>query len=188
MPRRGDGFFIWISVPRGWKIKIGDSISINGVCSTARAVKNGKFEVEYMPETLDKTTAGAFEKDIIVNLEKSLKMSDLLDGHIVQGHVDCVGEVIGRKKVGESEILRIRVPQKTMKFIAPKGSVAVDGVSLTVVDMGKDWFSVSLVSYTIKNTNLKFLKAGDRVNVETDVLAKYVINYLSTKSQISNFK
>jgi riboflavin synthase len=172
-------FFVFIELPKGWKMKLGDSVSVNGVCSTVRSVKNGKFEVEYMPETLDKTTAGAFKKGAIVNLEKSLKMSDLLDGHIVQGHVDCIGKVIGIKDVGESVVMKIGVPGKLIKFIAPKGSITVDGVSLTVVDTGKDWFSVSLVSYTLENTNLGVMKVGGMVNVETDVLAKYIVNYLN---------
>jgi riboflavin synthase len=160
-------------------------------------VKKNKFEVEYMPETLVKTTVGSFKEEIVVNLEKSLRISDLLDGHIVQGHVDCVGKIIviqhpsalaghlpsseGRKMRSASVVLKVRVPAKYMKFIAPKGSVAIDGISLTIVDTGKNWFSVSLVSYTIENTNLKYVKIGDRVNVETDVLAKYIINYLQRK-------
>jgi riboflavin synthase len=144
-------------------------------------MKKSLFEVEYMPETLVKTTVGSYKKGVVVNLERSLKMSDLLDGHIVQGHVDCVGKIVNVKAAGESKVMKISVPVKFKKFIAPKGSVAIDGISLTVVDTGKDWLAVSLVSYTLENTNLRILKIGDKVNIETDVLAKYVYNILNTK-------
>lgn len=169
--------FVEVEKPSGWKIKEGESISINGVCSTARKINNKIFEVEYMPETIKKTTVGSFEKGTIVNLEKSLKMDDLLDGHMVQGHIDTQGKIIEKKKVQESEIVKVRVPKKFMVFIAPKGSVSIDGISLTVVDTGKDWFTVSLVSYTIDNTNMHALDRGDEVNIETDVLAKYIYNF-----------
>jgi riboflavin synthase len=200
--QNGGSFFVVIEKPKIWKIKAGDSISINGVCSTVRVVKKDKFEVEYMPETLAKTTVGNFEKGGVVNLERSLKINDLLDGHIVQGHVDGVGVIMNIEKISESVVMRISAPRNLIKFIAPKGSVAIDGISLTVVDTGKDWlaatpkdknknqkkkkelvwwFSVSLVSYTLENTNLKYVKIGDRVNIETDVLAKYIVNYLKNK-------
>lgn len=172
--------FVEVKKPSGWKIKEGESISINGVCSTARKINSRIFEVEYMPETIKKTTVGSFEKGTIVNLEKSLKMDDLLDGHMVQGHIDTRGKIVEKKKVQESEIVKVRVPKKFMVFIAPKGSVSIDGISLTVVDTGKDWFTVSLVSYTIDNTNMHALVDGDEVNIETDVLAKYIYNFYKT--------
>ncbi|MDD3498073.1 MAG: riboflavin synthase [Candidatus Moranbacteria bacterium] len=169
--------FVEVKKPSGWKIWEGGSISINGVCSTVRRFDSKIFEVEYMPETIKKTTVGGFKKGTVVNLEKSLKMNDLLDGHLVQGHIDARGEIIEKKKVKESEIVKVRVLKKFMVFIAPKGSVSIDGISLTVVDAGADWFTVSLVSYTIENTNMHALKVGDEVNVETDVLAKYLYNF-----------
>jgi riboflavin synthase len=170
--------FVSIQKPAGWKIGLGDSISINGVCSTVKEMDKKSFMVEYMPETLKKTTVGEFVKGTKVNLEKSLKMSDLLDGHLVQGHVDCRGKIIEIKKVKESKVMKISVPQKFMKLIAPKGSVSVDGISLTVVDTGSNWFTVSLVSYTLDNTNLGSVKEGDEVNIETDVIAKYIFNII----------
>lgn len=166
--------FIMISIPRGWKIWEGESISINGVCSTVRMVSKNNFEVEYMPETIKKTTVGKFKKGTIVNLEKSLKMSDLLDGHLVMGHIDCTGKIMEIKKAKESKVIKIMIPEKFMKFIVEKGSAAVDGISLTVVDTGKNWFSVSLVSYTLKNTNLGEIKKGKSVNIEVDIIAKYL--------------
>jgi riboflavin synthase len=167
-------FFVDIQKPKGWVIKKGESISINGVCSTVKNLSEKAFQVEYMPETISKTTASSFEKGTEVNLEKSLRINDLLDGHIVQGHIDTTGKIIEIKKAKESKVMKIEVPEKFMKFIANKGSVSVDGISLTVVETGKKWFSVSLVSYTLENTNLGCIKVGEKVNIETDVLAKYL--------------
>ena len=174
---RKGSLFVEIKKPAGWKIKNGESISINGVCSTVRKLNSRIFEVEYMPETIKKTTVGEFKKGLIVNLEKSLGINDLLDGHMVQGHIDTRGKIIEKKKVKESEIVKVQVPKKFMVYIAPKGSVSTDGISLTVVDTGANWFTVSLVSYTIKNTNMHVLNIGDKVNIETDVLAKYIYNF-----------
>ncbi len=178
---KGGSFFVLIKKPPKWKIKKGESISINGVCSTVRNANKNNFEVEYMPETLKRTTAGDFRNGTKVNLERSLSMGDFLGGHFVQGHIDGVGKVLKVYKAGKSQILRICVPKKLMKFIAEKGSIAVDGVSLTVVETGKNWFSVSLVSYTLENTNLGGLKAGDKVNIETDMLAKHLERLLKLK-------
>ena len=171
--QKENSFFVEIMIPKGWKVWEGESISINGVCSTVKNINNNFFTVEYMPETIKKTTVGNFKQKTRVNLEKSLKMNDLLDGHIVQGHIDTPGKIIKILDIKESKIFKIKIPQKFMKFIAEKGSVSVDGISLTVVDVGRDWFTVSLVSYTLENTNLGEMRAGDEVNIETDVLAKY---------------
>lgn len=179
---RKESLFLEIARPKSWKISLGDSISINGICSTVKKANANIFEVEYMPETIKKTTAGTWKKDTAVNLEKSLKLSDLLDGHIVQGHIDTRGKVINIKKDKESKIIKIQIPQKFMRLVAEKGSVSIDGISLTVVGAGKNWFSVSLVSYTLDNTNLGKIKIGEEVNVETDVLAKYLDKLLSTQS------
>jgi riboflavin synthase len=172
--------FAQIKIPKGWKVKLGESISVNGVCSTVIKVTKNSFTVEWMPETIKKTTVSDFQKGAQVNLERSLRVGDLMDGHIVQGHVDCVGKVIEIKKVKESKVIKIRVPKEFMKFLAPKGSVSVDGISLTIVDSKKDWFSVSLVSYTLENTNLGKIKLGEKVNIEVDALAKYIFNILKS--------
>ncbi len=136
-------FFVEIEIPRGWKIKLGESISVNGVCSTvakvnkANKVHKDTFVVEYMPETIKKTTVGDFQKGTEVNLEKSLRVGDLFDGHLVQGHVDCVGKISEVRKVKKSKVLKIEAPKEFMKFLAPKGSFAVDGISLTIVGSKK---------------------------------------------------
>jgi riboflavin synthase len=172
--KRNGSLFVLIRIPGKWKIWEGESISINGVCSTVRSLNKTSFEVEYMPETIKKTTVGNFKKGVEVNLEKSLKISDLLDGHLVQGHIDTRGIVKDIRKVKKSKVLKIEVAKQFMKYIADKGSVSVDGVSLTVVETGANWFTVSLVSYTLENTNLGNIEMNDAVNIETDILAKYL--------------
>lgn len=176
--------FVEIKIPRGWKIKLGESISINGVCSTIKKVSKYNFTVEWMPETVKKTTVGDFRKGTEANLERSLRVGDLMDGHIVQGHVDCVGKIIEIKKVKQSVVMKIQVPKEFMRFLAPKGSVSVDGISLTIVESEKDWFSVSLVSYTLENTNLGKIKVGEKVNIETDAIAKYIFNILKSSKYV----
>lgn len=178
---KGGSFFAVIKKPKEWKIKIGDSISINGVCSTVRSLKKNSFEIEYMPETLKKTTAGSFRKGRMVNLEKSLTMNQLIDGHIVQGHIDARGRIIEIKKVKKSKVMKIQAPRKVMALIAEKGSVSLDGISLTVVETKKNWFSVSLVDYTLKNTNLGSIEEGEEVNIETDILAKYIYKLIENR-------
>ena len=167
-------FFVDIKIPKGWKVKTGESISVNGVCSTVKRISGNNFVVEYMPETVKKTTVGSWKKDTEINLERSLRVGDLMDGHIVQGHVDCVGRIIEIKKVKQSKVMKIQVPKKFMRFIVSKGSIVVNGISLTIVNTRKNWFSVSLVSYTLKNTNLERIKVGEKVNIEVDVIAKYL--------------
>lgn len=169
-----ESLFVQIKKPQGWKVWLGQSIAINGVCSTVKKLGKSSFVVEYMPETIKKTTVGKYRKGTLVNLETSLKLNDLLDGHLVQGHVDTTGKILAVKKVQESIVLKIVIPLALMKFVADKGSVAVDGISLTVVATGKNWLTVSLVSFTLENTNLGKIKVGDEVNIETDVLAKYL--------------
>ncbi len=177
------GLFVEMKIPKGWKIKIGESISVNGVCSTVKKTGGNSFTVEYMPETVKKTTVDDFRKGASVNLERSLRVGDLMDGHIVQGHVDCVGKILEIKKVEQSKVMKIKVPKVFMKFLAPKGSVAVDGISLTIVGSKKDWLTVSLVSYTLENTNLGEIKVGEKVNIEVDAIAKYLERLLRNRNK-----
>lgn len=186
--QKNGSLFIWVKKPKGWNIWLGESISINGVCSTVKKVNMTDFLVEYMPETIKKTTAGFFRKGSLVNLEKSLKLSELLDGHLVQGHVDTTGKLESMKKTGQSVVMKIKISEKFMPLIADKGSVAIDGISLTVVSSGADWFTVSLVDYTLANTNLGNIKIGERVNVETDVLAKYLDKLLRSQKNAKRKK
>jgi riboflavin synthase len=171
---KNGSLLVVVKKPKGWKVWLGQSIAINGVCSTVKKIATSSFEVEYMPETISKTTVRNYKAGMTVNLETSLKLSDLVDGHLVQGHVDTVGKLAEIKPVKESVVLKIKAPTKFMKYIANQGSIALDGISLTVVATGKDWFTVSLVSFTLLHTNLGLLKVGAAVNIETDVLAKYL--------------
>ncbi len=155
------------------KLKKGESIAVNGVCSTVKSA--GKdISLEYMPETLMLSNLNSLKKNSTVNLEQSMRLRDRLDGHIVLGHIDGKGEILSIKKEGNSKVFNIKAPnQKFMKFLVYKGSVAVEGISLTVAKVFKNSFIVKIIPYTLKQTNLKFKKAGDAINLEFDILAKY---------------
>lgn len=152
-------------------VAVGDSIAVNGVCLTAVALRQAAFEVDVSQETLA-CTAG-FAAGTSVNLEKALRLSDRLGGHLVSGHVDGVGTVARCEAVGDNRMLAVSVPRDLEKFIACKGSVAVNGVSLTVNAVDGDEFTANLIPHTLQATNLRQLKTGDRVNLEADMVARY---------------
>jgi len=152
-------------------IAVGDSIAVDGTCLTVIELQSGCFEVEASQETL-RCTVG-FREGRYVNLEKALRFSDRLGGHIVTGHVDGVGEVTRCEDVGDNRRVTVTVPFDLAKYIARKGSVAMNGVSLTVNRVGGVDFSVNLIPLTLRSTNLRDLKPGDLVNIETDMLARY---------------
>ena len=165
-------------------LKLGDSIAVNGACLTAvgfgESGENGKseFSVDLSPETMRRTALGGLSEGRPVNLERALLVSDRMGGHIVQGHVDVTGRVMSTKPEGDSVIFRIRVPKRLDRYIVEKGFVAVDGISLTVVKRGASTFTLAVIPYTLENTNLASLSVGDRVNLEADILAKYVESLL----------
>lgn len=159
-------------------IKIGDSLACDGVCLTAVKIKNGQFMVELMPETLRLTKFDQIKIGDSINLEKSLRLGDRISGHFVQGHVDAVGEAVKADKQGADVSLTIRVPKKIIKYLAYKGSVSVNGVSLTIAGRGRDWFRVYLIGHTLKITNLEKLQVGDKVNLEVDTIARYLESLL----------
>jgi len=166
---------VTIEAPSTWRFKKGESVNVSGICSTVvKSVKNS-FDVEYMKETLDVTTAKFFTKNLAVNLEKSLKVGDPIDGHFVYGHIDTMGKITQFLKFKDQAKMQIKIPIKYLKYIVYKGSVAVDGVSLTVSKKETTYFEVSLIPYTISHTTLEKLKVGDNVNIETDVIAKFAI-------------
>lgn len=167
--------------PSGWKVTLGQSITVDGICSTVTKKGPSFFEVEYMPETLEKTTAGTFKEALWVNLERSLTLRDYVDGHLVAGHVDARGTITKRESTGNTRVLHITVPRALRKYIATKGSVAVNGISLTVVGVKQDTFSVALIPYTLEHTSLGLLETGDDVNVEVDMVARYVERMLGKK-------
>ena len=159
-------------------VKLGDSIAVNGACLTAVDFSRGEFSVDLSPETMRRTSLGQFSVGGPVNLERALLASDRMGGHIVQGHVDGTGRVMSIKADGDSIIFRIRVPKRLNRYIVEKGFVAVDGISLTVVKRGASSFTLAVIPYTLENTNLSAVSVGDRVNLEADILAKYVESLL----------
>lgn len=153
---------------------VGDSIAVNGCCLTVVALGEGWWAADAVDETLSRTNLGALRPGDAVNLERPVRLEDHLGGHLVQGHVDGVGTV-----VSPPPDLRVRVPAELLRYLVPKGSVAVDGVSLTVVEVFDDGFSVALIPHTIAATNFVDRRAGDPVNLEVDVVAKYVERLLA---------
>jgi riboflavin synthase len=158
--------------------KIGDSIAVNGACLTAVVIQGKQFEVDVAPETLDKTT---FQKAAVgerVNLERALRLSDRLDGHLVSGHIDGTGTIRQKSPLGNAVIVSIRVPESLTRYMIPKGSVAVDGISLTINKVAPDGFEVSIIPHTAGLTTIGFKQAGARVNIETDMIGKYVERFV----------
>ncbi|MBA7600574.1 Riboflavin synthase [subsurface metagenome] len=154
--------------------KKGDSIAVNGACLTITELGDGYFSVDVMPETLRRTNLGMLRPGDGVNLECPLTVGGRMGGHFVQGHVDGTGRVLSATREGEAVLLRFDATQEMMRYIVRKGFIAVDGVSLTVVEHDNTSFQVSLVAYTLENTNLGGKRVGDFVNIEVDIIAKYV--------------
>ena len=162
-------------------VKTGDSVAVNGSCVTVTGRFEDTFACDLVPETLARTNLGTLQPGELVNLERPLRASSRLDGHIVQGHVDVVGTIRSRRRVGAQELLEVTVPFELTRYLAPKGSVSVDGVSLTIVDVNKDRFRVALIPHTLETTTLGRKIQGDAVNVEVDVISKYVERHLAAR-------
>ena len=160
-------------------LKLGDSIAVNGTCLTVVEFGPTEFSVDLSPETIRRTSLGQLSQGSMVNLERALMASDRMGGHIVQGHVDGTGRVISIKPDGASIVFRIRVPKRLNSYIVEKGFISVDGISLTVVKRGASSFTLAVIPYTLENTNLAVLSEGDQVNLEADILAKYVESLLA---------
>jgi riboflavin synthase len=154
--------------------KHGDSIAVNGVCLTVVDFEDGRFSADVMAETLNRSSLGALTVGSRVNLERPMALGGRLGGHLVQGHVDGTGTIVERKLSEHWEIVKISLPADLSRYVVEKGSITVDGISLTVVDAGPDYFTVSLIPTTLALTTLGVKQAGDPVNLEVDVLAKYV--------------
>lgn len=174
----GECLRVRIKRPSGWKLAQGQSVAVDGVCSTVISLKPFFFEVEYMPETLAKTTVGSFQKNTLVNLERPLALRNLVDGGLVQGHADARGTIRSIGKDGKTQSIAVAVPKALEKYIASKGSVTINGVNLTITWVKKGTFGVALIPYTLTRTNLGSLKKGDAVNIEIDVIARYVAHIL----------
>ena len=168
-------------------VKIGDSIAVNGVCLTVVHLRDDTFTADVMPETVRRTTLHLLQPGDRVNLEKALRPTDGLDGHIVQGHVEGVGTIQQIIPEGNARVYRIQAPGELLRYIVEKGSIAVDGISLTVTEADDSGFGVSLIPHTAKMTTLGYKSAGDAVNLETDILARYVEKMLGMDKKRNGF-
>ncbi len=191
--RDADGATLEISTMLASELAEGDSVAVNGVCLTATAVNDGAFRAQAMQETLRRSSLEQLRPGSPVNLELALRADGRLGGHIVQGHVDGTGAIVASHEEGFARVLEIEVPSELARYLVAKGSVAVDGVSLTVSEVGEEGeigaageerFSVSLIPETLARTNLGEAQVGDRVNIEADILAKHVERLLKTEARI----
>ena len=160
--------------PHLTELQLGDSININGVCLTVVNKKEQEIELDLSQETLQKSILGEVKEGSQVNLERALRLVDRLGGHIVTGHIDGIGVIAEKRKERDFLQLRIRVPESVSRYVVQKGSIAIDGISLTVNEYQGGEIQMTLIPYTIEKTTLMDKKVGDRVNVETDILGKYV--------------
>jgi len=156
--------------------KVGDSIAINGVCLTVVDIFKDGFSFDVSPETLERSNLKYLKSGDYVNLERALRLSDRLGGHIVQGHVDTIGKIVNITPLQEHTIFKIEFPIRYRNLVVEKGSIAIDGISLTVNRINKSVIEINVIPHTIKETNLQFRKVGDIVNIEFDIIGKYVIN------------
>ena len=166
-------------------IHSGDSININGVCQTVTVTGKTDFTVQAVEETLKRSTFGHLKKGDAVNLERALSIGDRLGGHLVQGHVDGTGKITEKKEYAGNVLLSIAPEPQLERYIAEKGSIAIDGISLTVTYVKKGEFGVSIIPHTLKNSTLENVKIGDRVNLETDIIAKYIEKLIEGKNSLT---
>jgi len=160
-------------------ISVNDSICVDGVCLTVTNFDNSGFWVDAVGATLEKSTFASIKPSSFVNIERSVRLNDRLGGHLVQGHVNGIGTISEIKKLGENYLLQITVPENLERYLIKEGSIAVSGISLTIADLDKNLISISVIPHTWQNTNLKYKKINDKVNIEIDVLAKYVEKLLT---------
>ena len=179
LDRTSDGARLRISTQLAPEVAEGDSIAVNGCCLTATAIDGASFETEAMNQTLEVTALDGIDVGSRLNLELAMKAGDRLGGHIVQGHVDGVGTVAAVEDDGFARRLRVDLPTQLLRYVVDKGSLTLNGVSLTVAQLGNTWAEVSLIPETLERTNLGDLAPGERLNVECDVIAKYVERLMS---------
>ena len=165
---------------------VGDSICVSGACLTIVRFQENIFEVDVAPETLSKTTLGQARVGVRVNLERALRLGDRLDGHLVTGHVDCVGVVQAKRAVANATLFSFGMPEALSRYVVQKGSVAVDGISLTVNACKTSTFEVSIIPHTAKMTTIGLKRAGDPVNIETDVTGKYIERFTRHFAKVEN--
>ncbi|RJQ31109.1 MAG: riboflavin synthase [Actinobacteria bacterium] len=179
LKRQGNNFVLVVNANKlTQQAKEGSSIAVNGTCLTVTANKGNGLSFDVMPETAKRTDLGNLKKGDKVNLERALAADGRFEGHIVQGHVDATGTIQSTRADGNAVIFYIKTNPKLTLMMVEKGSIAVDGISLTVVEVKSGLFSVSIIPFTLKNTTLGFKKAGSKVNLEVDIIGKYVAKYL----------
>ena len=171
---KGRSMILEVAIDDTSDLNEGDSIAVNGACLTVVKILDEKVRFELVGETIDRTVLGSLREGDLVNIEKSLKVGDTLDGHFVLGHVDGIAEIVEKKEEEEQTIMHFKVNNSLMRYIAEKGSIAVDGISLTVISVYDDKFAVALIPHTLANTTLGIKGKGDLVNIEIDVLSRYV--------------
>ncbi len=162
-------------------LEVGDSIAVNGVCLTVADKRGSCFKADVMPETLDRTNLGELKAGDMVNLERALRFSDRFGGHLVTAHADGMGRILSRARKGNAILLRIEMFPGIARYLVPQGSVAVDGISLTIVDVSNSAFTVSIIPLTAKATTLGFKDKGARVNIEVDIIGKYIEKFLTAR-------
>ncbi len=172
-----------LTIEAKYRPKIGDSIAVNGACLTVVEIKDNLFSVELSKETTDLIVTEKLKGK--VHIEPAMKLSDRLEGHIVQGHIDCKGEIIKIVNHNRTRDFYIKIPKEFMKFIIPKGSVAVDGVSLTINEVFEESFRLTIIPHTLTNTIINDYKIGEKVNIETDMFARYLYHLFSKKEALS---
>jgi riboflavin synthase len=166
--------------------KVGDSIAVNGACLTAVQVRPPMLAFDVVRETIERSTLGCLKPGDAVNLERPLRAGDRFGGHMVLGHVDGVGIIREIRKAGDSAVFRFEAPPEVMRYVVEKGSIAVDGISLTVAALGADWFEVALIPHSLASTNLGRASIGGSVNLETDIIGKYVFKYVGKTADSSD--
>jgi riboflavin synthase len=170
----GTNRIFWVESPISHELKIDQSVSHNGVCLTVDALENGLHRVTAIAETIAKTNIGSWGTGSQVNLERCMRLNDRLDGHIVQGHVDCTATCISKEDKSGSWEFRFKIPVEFEALIIEKGSISVDGTSLTIFNVSADEFSVAIIPYTFEHTTIKHTEFGKKVNIEFDIIGKYV--------------
>ena len=184
LARQGSSYHLTVGAKKVLaNLKIGDSVAVNGACLTVVRMDEGGFTADVMPETVRLTNIGSLQPGSKVNLERTLRLCDGLDGHLVSGHVEGLGTISEQRPEGIAVVVTIATPPELLKYIIKKCSIAIDGISLTVTEVTDTSFSVSLIPHTAKETTLGFKKVGDSVNLETDILGKYVERMLTWNKQ-----
>ena len=168
-------------------LKIGDSISVNGVCLTITKMEDPQFHLDLVPETLKLSTLGDLKENSSVNLERAITLSTRLGGHLLQGHVETVGVIVDKTEVGEGAELTVAIDPNFLKYCIPKGSIGLDGISLTIANLNENFIKIAIIPHTLEHTNLGIKTTGDSLNVETDIVGKYIERLINIEDLDEDF-